>query len=315
MTKLPIVLDKSNIKEFLDRFDTILTDCDGVIWNGHNVIDKANETIKTFKNLGKRVIYVTNNCTLTREVMLKKLEKLDFPGAKEDIATPAYTVAQYLKDLNFDKKAYVLGLEGIIHELDDVGIPHSTIGPDVIKNELYEVGPAVQEELDSDVGAVVVGFDFHFSFPKIIKASTYINSNPSCLFLALAGDENFQDPKTNLTWPCTGALVKCISTVVEKEPILIGKPATKMYDIMEKHFKFDPNRTLMIGDRGNTDILFGKNCGLTTLLVLSGVTQLSDCEAWAASKDPEAHRLLADYYLPSLGALRNLLQVANGCSL
>ena len=50
----------------------------------------------------------------------------------------------------------------------------------------------------------------------------------------------------------------------------MGKPSKEFVDIIIKS-KNCPERTMMVGDRLDTDILFGKNGGLKTLLVLSGV--------------------------------------------
>jgi len=59
----------------------------------------------------------------------------------------------------------------------------------------------------------------------------------------------------------------------------------------------------MIGDRANTDILLGKNCGLQTLLVGSGVHSLEETRTWEKSEDMEERRMVADYYVDKLGDL------------
>lgn len=58
--------------------------------------------------------------------------------------------------------------------------------------------------------------------------------------------------------------------------------------------------------RCNTDINFGKNCGLQTLLVLTGVTNLAQLRQYEA--DPSSADLVPDYYTESLNDILDLLE-------
>lgn len=63
----------------------------------------------------------------------------------------------------------------------------------------------------------------------------------------------------------------------------------------------------MVGDRLNTDIQLGINAGLRTLLVLTGVSKLSDVEANEKSADPTDQKCIPDYYVESLTKLSEYL--------
>ena len=57
-----------------------------------------------------------------------------------------------------------------------------------------------------------------------------------------------------------------------QEPVVVGKPSPLMIDYIEKKYGMDRSRICMVGDRLDTDVLFGKDNGLRSLLVMSGVT-------------------------------------------
>lgn len=204
-----------------------------------------------------------------------------------------------MQNRNFQKKVYIVGSSGIAKELDNVGIRHEGVGPDTLKGNLQDLvhGDFVP---NPEVGAVIVGFDEHFSFPKMFKAASYLD-NPDCIFIATNTDERF--PIAGKVIPGTGSMVRCVETAAERKAEIMGKPNPYICEGLFSDFKIDAKRTLMIGDRANTDIELGTNCGFQTLLVGTGIHNLKDVEAWKKSDDPNDKKLIPDVFLPSLGDL------------
>ena len=56
----------------------------------------------------------------------------------------------------------------------------------------------------------------------------------------------------------------------KREPTVVGKPAEFMLANIADAFGLKRSQICMVGDRLDTDILFGQRGGLTTMLVLSG---------------------------------------------
>ena len=96
----------SVVESFLNSFDTVLTDCDGVLWNESEPIQGSPEAINLLRRLGKKVVYVTNNSGHTRAGYVQKCKDLGFDADIQikDIFTPAFVCAQYLKRIQFKEK-------------------------------------------------------------------------------------------------------------------------------------------------------------------------------------------------------------------
>lgn len=227
---------------------------------------------------------------------------MGFQMASDEVISTAHEAANFLKRRGFSKKAYVIGSQGITKELDAINIEHNDIGPDVLTGSMSQMIEEFQP--DPEVGVVIVGFDEHFSFPKMTKAASYLN-NPECLFLATNTDERFPMPTHVI--PGTGSIVKAVETCAERPAIVIGKPNPNICESLIKDKLIDPKRTLMIGDRCNTDILLGANCGFQTLLVGTGIHSLEDVKEWMKNGDDEQQNLVPDVYLPKIGDLLKFL--------
>jgi 4-nitrophenyl phosphatase/phosphoglycolate phosphatase len=258
--------------QLLDKTDVFIFDCDGVIWRGDSLIDGIPATLAKLRAAGKKMYFVTNNSTKSRAGYKKKFDSLGLDVPAEEIFSSSFAAAAYLEQTKFKetgKKVYVIGEVGIPEELDLLDIPWIG-GPDD-KDKVPDMGPGGMLHQDKDVGAVVVGFDRFINYYKIQYAQLCINENPGCEFIATN-----LDAVTHLTdsqeWAGNGSMVGAIKGCTGVEPTVVGKPGPLMIDYIVEKLGVDRSSICMVGDRLDTDVLFGTDNGLQSLLVLSGVT-------------------------------------------
>lgn len=318
--KFPKVLDKQSSAYLLSKVDNFMFDCDGVIWNFPHALPGSVECINKLKELGKKCFFVTNNSTKTRETILSTILKVGITNVtQDDIVCTAWTLAGYLKSIDFKDKVYVIGSPAMGHELDIQGIRHIGIGPN--SNEFPD--PAKYEykkdlKLDPEVKCVAVGFDHYFNLPKMVLGTSYVHKNPGCKFICTNDDASLPTgPESNLVFPGTGTMVNALRTSITKkfEPLILGKPHKTMWDVLQSTHDIDPARSCMVGDRLDTDIAFAANCELGySLAVLSGVTNEPEIKQYAELLDLEngnhghgAH-LCPDFYATCLGDFDKLMR-------
>ncbi|RUS17126.1 HAD-like domain-containing protein [Endogone sp. FLAS-F59071] len=282
-------------EELLDKFDTFLFDCDGVLWRGNEAIPGVPEAMNYIRSKGKQLLFVTNNSSVSRANYCKKFTKLGIEAHVDDIFSSAYAAAVYLKNVVAfppEKKVYIIGQAGIQEELAAEGIRHSGAGDD---NENMQEMDFSSIKPDPEVGAVLCGIDFHINYKKYAKAHTYLTKNPGCLFLLTNDDSTF--PTEIGIFPGAGAISSTLITSTSRTPdAVLGKPNQTMMDCIIARYSLDLNRTLMIGDRLDTDIDFGNRGGLATLAVLTGVTTEQDLQ------NP-TQKIVPTYYMESWGDL------------
>ncbi|XP_023330013.1 4-nitrophenylphosphatase isoform X5 [Eurytemora carolleeae] len=189
-------MSDEDVKSWLNSFDTVMTDCDGVLWVGAEAIQGSPQVINRFRELGKRVFFVTNNSTKHRREYKQKVDTLGFGGDLDEIIGTAYLAASYLEDCGFDKtkKVYVVGSAGITQELDDVGIQYLPIGAESSSGfNLETINDSrlnADQLLDRSVEAVILGFDGGINCWKLMMAASYL-ANHNTQFIVTNADACF----------------------------------------------------------------------------------------------------------------------------
>lgn len=242
-------------------FDTVLFDLDGVLYAGSEPIPKAAETTGRLRERGTRLAYVTNNAAHPPDAVAGKLTAMGIPAEPTEVVTSAQATAKLLADrLPAGARVLVVGGAGLVDALESYGL-----APVFAESD----GPvAVAQGFHPTVGWAQLAEGAY----AVARGLTWVASNTD---RTLPTDRGLA--------PGNGALIETLRIATGRNPEVAGKPERPLFD--QAIARTGAERALVVGDRLDTDIAGASAAGLPSLLVLTGVSRVSDLLA-----APPGHR-------------------------
>lgn len=226
---------------------SFIMDMDGVVYTGSRLIPGVKEFVGRLKQGGYKFLFLTNNSYHTPLELRQRLLNLGIDVFEDCFYTSAMATASFLKvQRPSGCSAYVIGGRGVIEALEKAGVQITSNNPDY----------------------VIIAETEAYDYPRIIEATLLIQEGAKFI----ATNPDLSGPSLRGPVPACGALVAPIEKVTGVAPYFLGKPNPVMMFLARKQLGVHSANCFMIGDRMDTDIVGGLESGMTTCLVLSGVT-------------------------------------------
>jgi len=241
--------------EIAGKIKGLLLDMDGVLYRGEQALPGAVKLFPSLRAKGISYVLVTNNATVTAQDYTNKLARMGISVQQDLIVTSASATVAYLAE----------------HFPDGGGI--NVVGEAGLVTYMSSL---TNFRLDGwNPNFVVAGLDYHFNYDVLQRACSAIRRGAH--FIATNTDATIPIEGGEL-WPGAGSIVAAIQTCSGVDPVVIGKPQTYMAEMALKKLGLEATEVLCVGDRLETDILFGNRAGISTALVLTGVSKRGDIE-------------------------------------
>ena len=232
-----------------------ICDMDGVIYHGNTILPGVREFIRWMQNEKKDYLFLTNNSGYTPRELNQKLCRMGLNVPEEHFYTSALATAAFLADQAPGCSAYVIGEAGLLNALYDAGIVMNDVDPDY----------------------VVVGEGKNYSLDTLTKACNLVLKGAKLI----GANSDISGPIENGIMPACGSLVSPIEMTTGTKAYFCGKPNPLMMRTGLKKLGCHSNEAVMIGDRMDTDVISGMESGMSTVLVLSGVSDRSTLDSFA----------------------------------
>lgn len=232
---------------FIEKYDNFIFDLDGTIYRGDNLITGADKSVNKLSSLGKKIIFISNKTTGSVKDYYKLLKSFGLNVELGQFINATLVIKKYLNHYHKNSTFFAIGEKKFINELTSEGFKFSK-NPKEIKN-------------------VIVTLDRTLNIDKIEIAARALENGAN--FLAANIDNTCPVEEGELT--DAGATISALEKRTGKKLLKhFGKPSDYMIKEIKKHFPLN-EKTLLIGDRIETDIAMGNKMKIDSVLVLSGV--------------------------------------------
>jgi len=248
------------LSPLVERYDQLIVDLDGCVWIGNEPVDGSVEAVEQLRGAGKRVAFATNNSRRTAEEYVRKLWGMGIQASVADVVTVGGAMQHLLAETRRGMTAFVIGTQAMVGHVADAGLK-------VMNNT----------DLASRTDLVIVSGTDQVNYDDVRTASLALRRGAD--FLATSRDPTY--PMPDGLWPGTGALLAAVETASGRKAATVGKPKPQLFFTALE--RLGEGRTLVVGDRLDSDIEAAKRAELDGALVLTGEATAADAEA---SKDP-----------------------------
>ncbi|MFF3854475.1 HAD-IIA family hydrolase [Micromonospora sp. NPDC002575] len=247
----------------VDGYSLVVFDLDGVIYLIDRPIPGAVEAVGRLHAEGRAVAYATNNASRRAGEVADLLTGMGVPAGAEEVLTSAGASAELLA------------------ERLPAGSPVLVVGAEALRAEISAVGLRPVSRVDESPVAVVQGYGPQVGWADLAEASLAVRAG--ALWIATNTDRTLPSGRGPL--PGNGSLVAVLRTALDRDPdVVVGKPEPALFATAAR--RAGQGRTLVVGDRLDTDIEGARRAGLDSLLVLTGVSDVPELLAAPAARRP-----------------------------
>lgn len=231
-----------------ENYNSFIFDLDGTIYRGEHLIENADKTINLIKESGRKIIFVSNKTTETINDYYNLLTAFGLNISEDEIINSTFVLKKYLLNNFQGKKFFAIGEKKFVEEIIDAELEYSN-NPD-----------------QTDI--VLITLDRTFNYDKLEIAARALENGAR--FFAANIDDTC--PVDNGEVLDAGATISALEKRTHRKlEMHFGKPSNFMIEEIISRINGDLSKTLLTGDRVETDIKMGITMGIATALVKTGV--------------------------------------------